>query len=935
MRDDQIVPDTIGVSMDTRESLRLASQSLTIIELPDYKLNRELGRGSFGTVWAATREKTGQQVAIKIVDNGANLNWDFFRRELGFLRELEEHPYTLTLLDAQLDHDPPFIVMPLADGGSLEDSAKENKPSVAQVESWMRQMAEGLVFIHRKGVIHCDFKPSNVLLSSDNNIRIADLGQARRTGHGQALGTIGFMAPEQCLEESRTTPSISWDVHGFGATAYWLLTGKIPRLANLEEPTLTAYIKVFETGGELLPVRQLNPNVDKELAAIVESCLRVEPEKRILNMDAILEDLDRRAVKEPLNCKKPWSLTYIVSMALQRRTVQAGIFVFLLAALAATYGWYRRNENLYQNYLVGGLHAQESGRLEEAYLEWLAALQYRSDSLPLKQRLSFMELARVFPHKGKVTDMLLQDDDVLITGSEDGEVAGWDTKNGEKLFSLKHKTYISKVAVDQIANLLVTASWDGSARVFDLSSKELKATLENPDGVQLTDLVLANDAKSLVTADFQGGLKLWTITGESKPLETPAEPHYEAQTLAVHPSKPLLAAIWGPAEARLWDLASGRVLPFSFPHEAAINELRFSLDGSILVSGSDDNTASVWDVETGRKIHKLEHDSRVNTILIASELKLITGCEDGAVYIWDLNGQEPEPTQLYHRRPIRSLDLDPSGKLLAVGTGEPELLWSDTEANGTVVLWNLEEGFAVGDPRPHDGPVEKVLFNTKDSLVLSASGSARKSAAVHPGSVRAWKYFAPDSTPGILGKRLKEEQVDSVRLDNGVVLGHGGGIWINQFDINSDLGLVATAGEDMTVRLWQFSDGAPLMDPLFLSQAAKAVRFGPSGEVVATAACDSLTKTVSQIRLWEVETGYPVTPPLSCPGEAYALEFSPDGRELRATTETAVYSWPLLQKPEGDWARHVSSRLHSRLDFRGSVVSIPELSKTVMTKKVP
>ena len=104
MNDRQVPADTIGVSLDTRESLRRASQSLTLVEIPGYKLVCEIGRGTFGAVWKAEREQTGQSVALKIVDQGENLNWDYFRRELDFLREIEEHPHTPRLPNLHLEH---------------------------------------------------------------------------------------------------------------------------------------------------------------------------------------------------------------------------------------------------------------------------------------------------------------------------------------------------------------------------------------------------------------------------------------------------------------------------------------------------------------------------------------------------------------------------------------------------------------------------------------------------------------------------------------------------------------------------------------------------------------------------------------------------------------------------------------------------------------
>ena len=470
---DRQVPDTIGVSLDTRENLRRASQSLTVIEIPGYKLLQEIGRGSFGTVWKAEREKTGQSVAVKVVEQSESLNWDYFQRELDFLREIEEHPYTLTILDAQLENSPPYIVMPLAEGGSLEQAAKESKPDLDLAQKWMWQMAEALAFIHSKGVIHCDFKPSNVLLSSGGNVRIADLGQARRSGHGLALGTIGFMAPEQCEDKTRTSPSVSWDVYGFGATMYWLLTGKIPRLAGLEEPTLTEYLKAVKHTA-LEPILKSNPSVDLELAAIVEGCLAPDPARRLQSMDAVLADLERRRQNEPLFCRRPWGVGYLLRVALKRKGVQLALILSLLAMLAIYAAWENSIENRFLTLLTNGVHAHESGRLEEAYLNWLEAQSFRPNDLAINQRLHFMSLDRLFPHRDKVNDLEMTSDGILIAGSADGEVAFWNSEDGSKLASLQHPAHVSQLLLSPDEKVLATASWDGKARIFDLSSKKFR-----------------------------------------------------------------------------------------------------------------------------------------------------------------------------------------------------------------------------------------------------------------------------------------------------------------------------------------------------------------------------------------------------------------------------------------------------------------------------
>lgn len=915
------IPDTIGVSMDTRESLRKASQTLTAIEIPGYELVREIGRGNFGTVWQAERQKTGQRVAIKIVDNETDINWTYFRRELEFLRELEEHPNTLTILDAQLDSDPPYIVMPLADGGSLEESVRKKAPPLSSIESWLWQMADALVFIHRKGIIHCDFKPSNVLLSSEQHVRIADLGQARRSGHGMALGTIGFMAPEQCTE--RANPSVSWDVYGFGATAYWLLTGRVPRSSEQSPSTLNEYVENLSLL-PLVPIRHLNPSVDSELAAIVENCLKLDPTARYPSLDSVVADLHRRRKNEPLVCRKPWRLPYLVRVALKRRGVQIGLFVLFLSCFAAFYGWQARNYTRYLTQLTAGIHAHESGRLEEAYLHWLEAFHYRPKDRSLAERFEFMPLAQIYPHKTRVTDVKLADNgNLLISASADGQVAVWETLSGDLVRSLPHPSYVAKLAVSPQNRRLATASWDGYGRLYDLEKGELKWQVSHQQGEfppSMTNIDFTHDGRYFVTADLQGVIKVWnTESGQEKAVSNLPKAEAIRQILTTHPHKPVLAALKSPTTIGLWDLESGRSLPVEFRHREEINDLDISPNGRYLISASDDATAVVWDLESNQKVQDLPNDSRVNRVLALPDNVFVTGGEDGIVAVWKLS--EPRPSnQFYHRRPIRSLEADRQAELLAVGTGESEHLWSDTEANGTVEVWNLRDGYRVAGSWPHDGPIEAVAFQSETHQIFSASGSARQATAFHPGAVRAWRFDLPELVTQLTGQRTQPQTpLTSLKLPNGIVVSHGENIAINSHALNSAAKLVATASEDRTVRIWSSTDGSKARAPILLDGPAKAVAFSPDGSQIATSA--SAAESYSVVQLWELETAYPITPNLSCPGLVHSLEWSADQMEFYAYTDKGKYRWSLRNgKDDAAWDVDVHRRLRASLDKRGSVI---------------
>ena len=369
----------------------------------------------------------------------------------------------------------------------------------------------------------------------------------------------------------------------------------------------------------------------------------------------------------------------------------------------------------------------------------------------------------------------------------------------------------------------------------------------------------------------------------------------------------------------MWDVEKKQKLPFEFKHESEINDLAFTPDGDHLVSASDDNNASLWDVNSGEKLRDFPHDSRVNRVLALDGNRVVTGCEDGTATLWNFESEEPVK-RFFHRRPVKSLATNDEQNLIAVGTGEPDHLWSDIEANGTVRVWDLENRYEVSGPWPHDGPIQELLFAQHKPHVLTASGSARQNTAVHPGAVRAWQYILPtvvSTTPEF--PNVQQEPVTTVTLSNGVQLSHGNNIDINQYALNTNAEIVATASKDQSVRLWSSVDGSPASNPLLLDGSAEAVAFNSDGSLIATASRP--TDDHSVVQVWEVSTGYPITPPLPCPDLIEELTFSSQGGALFAKGAKQKYRWSLRKNEEGEaWARHIPQRLRVRLDERGSVV---------------
>ena len=346
------------------ERRRASNLSETPFQLAGYQLHRPMGHGSFGTVYASLQERTGQEVAVKFLRREV-VNWSYFQRELQQLCLLAEHPGVVTLLDADLEHDPPYYVMPL-----LKGSLAGQTPQPVQVVEWLTQMAEALAYMHGKGVLHCDLKPSNVLLDERGHTRLVDFGQARTLGdEATSFGTLGYMAPEQAAGNAQ--PDVRWDVYGFGATAYKLLTGQYPRFFADDRSSLSVTENASERlrlyrelvlGRQLVSLRGLNRKIDEDLAQIIEHCLELDPDKRTPSMAQVVEDFERRRFREPLLCRRPWSLRYRANRLFSRPAAALAVSAALaLPLFVNTYLTVRAHQAIMELALKPVEQANEDG----------------------------------------------------------------------------------------------------------------------------------------------------------------------------------------------------------------------------------------------------------------------------------------------------------------------------------------------------------------------------------------------------------------------------------------------------------------------------------------------------------------------------------------------------------------------------------------------
>ncbi|MGI8685745.1 MAG: serine/threonine-protein kinase [Acidimicrobiales bacterium] len=218
---------------------------VTGVALPGYVLEEALGCGSMGTVHLARRtDWAGRLVAIKRVPRaGAGLARTL-RHEAEVLAALD-HPHIVRILDLVPDGDGVAIAMQFAAGGSVPDLlARRGRLTPGEVVAVAAPVADALASAHRRGLLHCDVKPANILFTSDGDPLLADFGLARhmipagRSAPDQAVvGTAEYLDPAVAAGAPADVRS---DIYGLGAVCYELLTGAPPHAGTTPDDVIVS-----------------------------------------------------------------------------------------------------------------------------------------------------------------------------------------------------------------------------------------------------------------------------------------------------------------------------------------------------------------------------------------------------------------------------------------------------------------------------------------------------------------------------------------------------------------------------------------------------------------------------------------------------------------------------------------------------------------------
>ena len=564
--------------------------------------------------------------------------------------------------------------------------------------------------------------------------------------------------------------------------------------------------------------------------------------------------------------------------------------------------------------------------------------------------------------------------ELVALGLRDGKVILIETETGRVQRSFPgQSSRLSSLDVDWKEKRLLVVMQGARARLFHLETGELIAELPHEGLVNWGEF--SPSGQLVVTASADKTARIWdAVTGQAK---GPPMAHPDRVRVArFDPTGTRIATGGWDSAARIWDVATGTLVSGPMQHHNSIGTLDFSRDGTRLVTGSHDYVARIWDVLSGTAITPpLRHGFVVSHVrFLPDGRRVLTMSDERMIRVWEPGKSEHRNVRVGHKSSVKTARLSPDGRwLLTASTDGTARVWN--AESGVVKPWVLEHDAPLeeanfspdgrfiatvgekakariwsamnGEPAtpflPHEGTVWHAEFSPDSRTLLTAGdrtaalwrvedGSLIHRLAHDSSSVLRWAIFSPNGTRVLTcagdgsakvwdtasGKAIGQPLKHDDMLDGGA--------------FSPDGQLVATASRDYTAQISRIATGEPVGASLNHSAGVHNLVFTPDGTRLLTGARDG------KARLWNVKDGSPATPPMSIGTGLVRARISPDGR-LVATSGTTARLWDArtgellgAQYRHDNWIQDVqfsadSSRLMTASeDATAGVWRIPELS---------
>ena len=445
-------------------------------------------------------------------------------------------------------------------------------------------------------------------------------------------------------------------------------------------------------------------------------------------------------------------------------------------------------------------------------------------------------VANLDGHSRRISAIRFSNDGTrVLTASGDNTVGQWDVTSGKELDKLILKHPDAVLALQNIpgSNQVVTSCADQKLRIWDTSTAQVVQTIGPLPGNVFSVSVSDDGRRLLVANSDERTVRLWDLTSGQE-IESPQSngklgPLIDMKlrggllwsTAFVPGSDDVLTV--GGSDSRLWDAKTGRE-KMSFSPHGAVASAAFSPAGDMVVTGSWDNSAKVWDTKTGKVIRKLEgeHTSFVNTATFSNDGEFVlTASDDGTAKVWRLATGNVELTLKGHTDRVRSASYSPSGEFIVT-----------TSSDQTARLWNASTGEFIREFRGHHFAV----------LCAEFSGD------------NLWLITGGEDTTAIVWDVKSAKNLQTLG-------GHSAAVTAAAF--SPDKSRVITGSQDQTAKLWDSRTGKEILTLSRHTEDVTSVAFSPKdGFEILTASRDGtavIWPTAKWTAIAEADTPQPAS----------------------------------------------------------------------------